>query len=95
MSEEEYRGIPRRKIPWAPKIDYSKCVACGKCVDFCHMRAFGFEEKNSENRTVVKNQDACVVFCKGCEDICPEGAISHPDIEETRKIIKKLKQSKA
>jgi NAD-dependent dihydropyrimidine dehydrogenase PreA subunit len=94
MSEETYEGIPRNKIPWAPKIDYKKCVSCGKCVDFCHMHAFGLEEKNGKKKTVVKNLDACVVFCRGCEDICPVSAISHPSEEETQKIIDKHTKTK-
>ena len=50
MSEETYEGIPRIKIPWDPKIDYEKCITCGKCVDFCHVGAFKFEEKNGEKK---------------------------------------------
>ena len=91
MSEETYEGIPRNQIPWAPKINYQKCVSCGKCVDFCHMNAFGFKEEKSKKKTVVKNLNACVVFCRGCEDICPVGAIAHPSEEKTQKIIDKLK----
>jgi NAD-dependent dihydropyrimidine dehydrogenase PreA subunit len=92
MSEETFEGIPRSKIPWNPKIDYEKCVSCGKCVDFCHMNAFKLEEKNGIRTTVV-NPNLCVVFCRGCEDICPANAISHPTEEATKKIIKKLKTS--
>ena len=49
MSEESYEGIPREKIPWNPKIDYEKCITCGKCVDYCHgMGAYKFEEKDGQ-----------------------------------------------
>jgi len=92
MAEETYEGVPRNKIPWDPKIDCEKCISCGKCIDFCHASAFKFVEKNGEKRTVV-NPNSCVVFCKGCEDICPAGAITHPSEQETQKIIAKLKQS--
>jgi len=95
MSEETYEGIPRNKIAWAPIINYEKCFSCGKCVDFCHMHAFGSEEKYGKKKTVVKDQNACVVFCRGCEDICPAGAIAHPSEKETRKMIDKLKKAKA
>ena len=95
MSEESYEGIPRNKIPWYPSIDYEKCISCGKCVDFCHMGAFAFEEKEGKKRSVVKNPNSYVVFCRGCEDICPAGAITHPSEEETQKIIEKLKKAKA
>jgi ferredoxin len=93
VSEESYEGVPRSKIPWSPKINYEKCIRCGKCVDFCHMKAFGFEMKGEEKKTVVKNQNACVVMRRGCEDICPVGAITHPSEEETQKIIENLKKA--
>ncbi len=95
MIEETYEGVPRNKIPWSPKIDYDKCITCGKCVDFCHNNVFGFEEKDGRKRTVVKNPDACVVFCRGCEEICPAGAITHPLERETQKAINKLKREKS
>jgi formate hydrogenlyase subunit 6/NADH:ubiquinone oxidoreductase subunit I len=92
MSEEDtYEGIPRNKILWDPKIDYEKCVSCGKCVDFCHMTAYRTEESRGKKRTVV-NPNRCVVFCQGCEDICPVGAISHPSEEETKKTIAQLQE---
>ena len=95
MSEETYEGIPREKIPWYPIINYEKCISCGKCVDFCHMSAFGFEEKDGKKKTIVINQNACVVMCRGCEDICPAGAITHPSEEKTKKIIQKMKKGKS
>jgi len=93
MPEDDYEGIPRNKIPWDPKIDRDTCTTCEKCVDFCHMSAFKFEERDGKKRTLV-NPNLCVVFCRGCEVICPVGAISHPLEEETQKIINKLKTTK-
>ena len=93
MSEETYEGIPRNKIPWHPIINYEKCTSCGKCVDFCHVQSFGFEEEDGKKKTVVKNLNACIVFCRGCEDICPSGAITHPSEEETKQLIEKLQQA--
>jgi formate hydrogenlyase subunit 6/NADH:ubiquinone oxidoreductase subunit I len=92
MSEDDYEGIPREKIPWDPKIDYTKCVICGKCVEFCHMQAFQSETVNGKKVTAV-NPNRCVVFCRGCEEVCPAGAISHPDEKQTQKIIDKLKEA--
>ena len=94
MSEETYEGIPRNKIPWDPKIEYEKCLSCGKCVDFCHMGAYKLEDKDGKKRTVI-NPNKCVVFCTGCEAKCPVGAITHPSKMETRKIIRELQKSKA
>ena len=93
MSEETYEGIPRNKIVWHPIINYEKCTACGKCADFCHAKAFGFEEKNGKKKTVVKNLNACVVMCRGCEDICPAGAITHPSEKETQNRIEQLQEA--
>jgi NAD-dependent dihydropyrimidine dehydrogenase PreA subunit len=93
MSEETCEGIPRSKIPWDPKIDYDKCITCGKCVDFCHTSAFKFGEKAGKKKTVV-NPNSCIVFCRGCEDICPASAISHPSEKETQKIIENLRKTK-
>ncbi len=93
MAEKEYEGIPRNKIPWDPKIDYDKCITCGKCVDFCHVGTYKLVEKNGEKKTIV-NPNKCIVFCRGCEDICPVGAISHPDDKQTQKIIDELKKTK-
>ncbi len=94
MPEEDYEGISRNKIPWDPKIDFKKCITCGKCVDFCHMEAYKIEEKDGKKHTVV-NPNKCVVFCQGCEDVCPAGAISHPSWKETKKTINKLKKQGA
>ena len=94
VKEKTFAGIPRNKIPWAPRIDYEKCITCGKCVDFCHNRVFEFEEEDGKKRPIVKNPNACVVFCRGCEDVCPSGAITHPSERETKKIIEKLKRTK-
>jgi NAD-dependent dihydropyrimidine dehydrogenase PreA subunit len=92
--EKQYQGIPRNQIPWAPKIDYTKCTTCGKCVDFCHTKAFATTEENGKTKTIVKDPNACVVFCHGCETICPAGAITHPSDEETQRLIEKLKKDK-
>jgi len=91
MSEDQYEGISRNKIPWDPKIDYTKCTVCGKCVEFCHMTAFKTENFNGKKKTTV-NPNRCVVFCRGCESICPSQAISHPNEEETQQIIDELRK---
>ena len=58
------------------------------------MGAFRFEEKESKKRIVV-NPNRCVVLCRGCEEICSEGAITHPSEKETQKVIDELKRAKA
>lgn len=93
MNGETYKGIPRRKIPWYPIINYEKCVCFGKCVDYCKLGAYEFEEVKGNERVVVKNPYNCVVLCTGCETQYLSGALSHPSKQETRKIIVKLKKA--
>jgi len=97
MSEETYEGIPRSKIPWHPTIDYGKCKSCGTCVNYCTAGGFGvftFEEVGKK-RPIVKNPNNCIMFCTGCEEQCPEGAIKFPSAEATQEIIEKLQQAKS
>ena len=94
MTKELYKGISREKIPWYPTIDYAKCVSCGKCVDYCKLDAYSFEESGERQRPVVKKPYNCVILCEGCQDICLSGAISHPSRKETVDIIRKLRKSK-
>ena len=95
VPEETFHGIPRSKIPWGPTIDYKKCISCGKCVDYCKLGVYEFEEHQGKKRLIVKNPDSCVVLCTGCEEICSAGAITHPSKRETREIIRKLRKAEA
>lgn len=95
MSEETYKAIPKKQNSLAPNptLNYEKCTTCGKCIDFCHAQSFGFETKGGKKKTVVKNLNACVVLYRGCEDICPAGAITHQSEEETKQSIAKLQEA--
>lgn len=92
MSQKTYHGVPRNKIPWGPTINYEKCISCGKCVDYCKLGAYEFEEKEGKKMSVVKHPTNCVVFCTGCQEQCPTGAIAHPSKEKTRELIRKLQK---
>jgi len=92
MPEETWHGIPRSQIPWYPTIDYEKCGTCGKCVEYCTLGAFEFEEENGKKRPIVKNPNNCVVLCTGCDGVCPAGAIKHQSKKETREEIKRLRK---
>lgn len=93
MSEEKWHGIPRDKIPWYPYVDYSKCNGCGKCVEYCKLGTYEFEEKNEKKRPAVKNPYNCVVLCSGCDAICSAGAISHPSKKEFGEKLKELRKN--
>jgi NAD-dependent dihydropyrimidine dehydrogenase PreA subunit len=93
LSKETFHGVPRNNIPWYPTIDYEKCISCGKCVDYCKLGVYEFEEKQGKKTSVVRNPNNCVVLCTGCDSICPSGAISHPSKKETGKLISKLRKA--
>jgi NAD-dependent dihydropyrimidine dehydrogenase PreA subunit len=92
VTQETYHGVPREKIPWGPTINYDKCISCGKCAQYCHMKVFTLQEKGGKQQAVVTNPKGCVVFCTGCESICPAGAITHPSKKETQQLIRQLQK---
>jgi len=84
---KEYLGIPREEIPWYPSIDEKKCDACGTCVEFCSLGTYSFS--SGKDRVTVSSPFNCVVGCNGCQDRCPNGAISFPSTEVIDKVRKK------
>ncbi len=92
MAEKVFHGVPRNKIAWYPTIDLEKCVSCGKCLEYCKHDVYGFQEKQGVRKPFVKNADNCIVYCNGCDAVCPSGAISHPSKIETGTIISKLRK---
>jgi uncharacterized protein (DUF362 family)/NAD-dependent dihydropyrimidine dehydrogenase PreA subunit len=51
------------------RIDYSKCIRCGKCEIHCPAKAVILDE------TITINKNACIKCCC-CQEGCPVGAIS-------------------
>lgn len=89
MSEETYMGVPRKEIPWAPMIDYSKCDLCGgepQCLKFCPHNVYGVE--GQPKKLTVKNSGNCVVFCRSCMKVCASGALGFPSKPEVLKTIR-------
>ncbi len=66
---------PSGWIPWFPVIDYSRCVNCKKCLNFC---LFGTYALSSEGQVEVENPRACKTNCPACARICPQSAIIFP-----------------
>ncbi|MBP1911672.1 ATP-binding protein [Thermococcus stetteri] len=58
---------------WYPIIDYDKCTGCLTCANFC---PHGVYDISGGKPKVVKPKE-CVEFCRGCQRICPTGAISY------------------
>jgi hypothetical protein len=59
---------------WYPVLDYSRCVACGKCRDFCLFGVYSL----ADEQVVVSGPDQCKDGCPACARLCPEGAILFP-----------------
>ena len=94
MSEEKlYAGIPRREIPWYPRINYELCIGCGQCYNFCPHGVYEWDEE--KDRPVVVNPYECVIGCVACGRICDQDAISFPKKEEINDLIKRLREKYA
>jgi len=81
-NKKVWNGIPRDKIKWYPSVDESKCSQCLTCVSFCKQGVYEIED----GKPIVKNPLNCVVGCIGCDRICPNGAIFHPQKEYLEKL---------
>ncbi len=59
---------------WYPVIDYSLCIECGKCIDFC---CKGVYDTSKAPTPVVIYPIGCVQGCHGCGRRCPVSAITY------------------
>lgn len=91
MSESTFMGVPRDRIDWSPRIDFTKCNYCMECVEFCPHKVFEVHE-GEEQKFVVKNPNNCVVFCRACGKTCGVDAIRFPDKNETTAHIKAIRK---
>lgn len=82
--KQNWNGIDRAKIQWFPTIDYKKCAGCMACVNFCTHDVYA--EKDGKPK--VANPNNCVVGCTGCDNVCPQKAISHPPKSYLEKLAK-------
>jgi NAD-dependent dihydropyrimidine dehydrogenase PreA subunit len=83
----EWRGIPRKEIPWFPTIDAEKCIGCRECITICKNDVLAFDVTSQKSNVV--NPYNCVVECRTCARLCPTEAISFPDAAEFTALINK------
>ncbi|MBR1436047.1 MAG: ferredoxin family protein [Bacteroidales bacterium] len=62
------------KDPWFPVLDYSECISCRKCFDFCLFGVYTIEG----GKVTVTNPDNCKNGCPACARTCLKGAIIFP-----------------
>jgi NAD-dependent dihydropyrimidine dehydrogenase PreA subunit len=82
-----WKGIPRQEINWHPTIDESKCVGCGMCVTTCGRNVFDYDRE--KRKAVVARPLQCMVGCTSCQVWCVYNAISFPDPQYVKDLIKK------
>ncbi|MCT4631541.1 MAG: 4Fe-4S binding protein [Firmicutes bacterium] len=58
---------------WYPVISQEECTECGSCVEKCSHGVYEVGVK----KPIIVNPDECVDGCRGCQNICPSGAISY------------------
>lgn len=86
-----WRNIPREEIPWFPTVDEKKCTGCRTCFEFCPHAVYQMDEDTAR----VNHPYQCVVGCSNCQALCPQGAITFPDIKEIRALITTLRKGQS
>ena len=85
----QWKGVPREEIDWAPRIDENKCTGCGMCITSCGREVFGYDEV--KKKAIVANPLYCMVGCTSCKVWCVYDAISFPNPQYIKDLIKKRK----
>jgi NAD-dependent dihydropyrimidine dehydrogenase PreA subunit len=85
----EWHGICRENIDWHPTIDERKCVVCGMCAAGCGRKVYDFNFE--KNKPIVARPLNCMVGCTTCQVTCLADAISFPEKEYVRKLMRENK----
>lgn len=83
---EFYQRIPRKEIPWFPRIDIEICEKCGSCKEDCPNDVYDFDDM-----PIVARPYYCVVGCSSCAKSCPTEAITFPTLKELKNILDNLR----
>ena len=82
----KWKRVPREEIKWNPKIDEKKCTGCGMCITSCGREVFDFDKE--KNKSIVARPLQCMVGCSSCESWCIFNAISFPNRQYVKDLIK-------
>ncbi|MEI7823894.1 MAG: hypothetical protein WCI01_01250 [Chlorobiaceae bacterium] len=83
----KWNGIPREEIDWHPTIEANQCTGCGMCVVSCGREVFDFNKEIKKSE--VSRPLQCMVGCTSCKAWCVFGAISFPDDQRVKDLIKR------
>ena len=86
---DEWFGVPRKEIPWYPRIDPGQCIGCGFCAAICGRGVYKYDFEIK--RPIVAEPYHCLVGCQTCANLCPVGAIEFPEPETLKKYVSKYK----
>ena len=80
----EVREVQETVSPrWYPVIDWSRCINCQHCLQFC---LFGVYELDEAGQVTPTSPDNCKDGCPACARICPQSAIMFPLHEHDKAI---------
>ena len=63
-------AVPKREMKKIIEINQRECIGCGACVVICPNKILYLED----DKCKVKDEKKCDKS-KGCENVCPTGAI--------------------
>lgn len=86
---QPWHGVPRAEIDWRPRVDDALCIGCGLCVTTCGRGVYGYDFERE--KPLVREPLHCMVGCVTCANICPEGAIGFPPLQQLHKMIRARK----
>jgi CDP-4-dehydro-6-deoxyglucose reductase len=87
--DQTWHGVPRGEIDWHPTVIEDLCMGCGLCVTGCGRQVYGYDY--DREKAIVLRPESCLVGCITCSNLCPEGAIRFPSIQQLQKLIKQKK----
>lgn len=90
MSELMWEGLPRKEVPWYPRIDYELCIGCQLCMEDCPGDVYDWDD--AELHPVIARPYNCVVYCMGCAKACTEEAITFPEKDEIVELVKQMRK---